>query len=666
MGIGEEGFREHDMAGGRIYNLIRFLYRTTAPGEGPDMPDAQLLERFAVTRDEAAFELLARRHGPMVLGVCRRILGDAHDAEDAFQATFLVLARKAASAARSGSAGGWLYTVAYRVALRARARRAGRAGRERPLEEAPMTGPGPAEAAAWREVRGLIDEEVSRLPEKYRVPFVLFHLEGRSNAEVAQALGCPVGTVESWLSRARERLRNGLSRRGLQPASGFLAAVALHETALPEASARAARAAAQGATASVSAEATALAGEVLRAATLARIKLVVALLLLLTTAAVGLTLGLLPRAEPPVQPTLAELGRREETPESPPPEAPKPVRLGSLQKDVGPATAIAFSPTNLTLVQGDHNSGIKLWDVAGLRMEKALYHGHPFEPHFVEAVAFSPDGKTFASGSVDRTVKLWDVAQDKAFLTLSGSYSVYSVAFSPKGRILASAGGGYPVPSKPIWSFDDIPKDAYTEFGEVTIWELDTGRRRTPYRENKGRVFGIAFSPDGKLLAGCVRDKTIRVWDVETGIETACLREDDLGFHSLAFSPDGKTLAAATWGPGATIRLWDLPTRRVRTWLKGHRGSVQALAFNPDGILASGANITPFADKRVAVWQGEVILWDGCTGLQRGDTLTFNHLVGNGGVAFGGAGRILAVCGERAAGGGEITLWDLSGPAPAP
>jgi RNA polymerase sigma-70 factor (ECF subfamily) len=203
------------MTAARPQDLLGYL-RRIAPAEDPDS-DSHLLRRFA-SGDERAFEMLARRHGPMVFSVCRRVLGDAHEAEDAFQATFLILARKIDSAARSPSAGAWLHTVAHRVALRARCRRAALDVRRRDAEAEPAGGADPAEEALGREVRHVIDEEVRRLPEKYRLPFVLFHLEGHSSAEVARQVGRPVGTVESWLTRARARLRAGLARRGLAPA----------------------------------------------------------------------------------------------------------------------------------------------------------------------------------------------------------------------------------------------------------------------------------------------------------------------------------------------------------------------------------------------------------------------------------------------------------------
>jgi RNA polymerase sigma factor (sigma-70 family) len=205
---------------------LRLLGRAAAPGSA-GVPDADLLARFARDRDEAAFELLVWRHGAMVLGTCRRLLRDRHDAEDAAQACFLILAHRAGAVGRRGSVGGWLHRVAFRVALRAQARRARRDAGRQPLDAAtPATGtPDPEAAAEWREARGALDDEVNRLPDRFRVPFVLCCLEGRAAADAARALGCPVGTVESRLTRARERLRAALGRRGVALPAGLFAAL---------------------------------------------------------------------------------------------------------------------------------------------------------------------------------------------------------------------------------------------------------------------------------------------------------------------------------------------------------------------------------------------------------------------------------------------------------
>jgi RNA polymerase sigma factor (sigma-70 family) len=180
------------------------------------LTDAQLLDRFLTKHDEAAFELLVWRHGPMVLRVCRRILRDAHGAEDAFQATFLTLACKAGSIGKQEAVSSWLYKVAYRIALRAQAGAAKRRTHEQPLVDCLAGGSlAPSDEAAWRELGPLLDAEVRRLPEKYRAAFVLCYLEGKTNEEAAAELGCPKGTILSRLSRARERLRKRLNQRGL-------------------------------------------------------------------------------------------------------------------------------------------------------------------------------------------------------------------------------------------------------------------------------------------------------------------------------------------------------------------------------------------------------------------------------------------------------------------
>ena len=181
---------------------------TTLAGEPTDR---QLLRRFTKARDESAFELLIQRHGPMVLGVCRRVLGNADGAEDAFQATFLVLVRRAASIQRPELLGNWLYGVAFRIASRARQNAARRAESERQVAYQPR--PEPLPELARRELRSVLDEEMSQLPEKYRAPLVLCYLEGKTNEEAARQLGWPTGSMSWRLARGRELLRKRLELR---------------------------------------------------------------------------------------------------------------------------------------------------------------------------------------------------------------------------------------------------------------------------------------------------------------------------------------------------------------------------------------------------------------------------------------------------------------------
>jgi RNA polymerase sigma factor (sigma-70 family) len=207
--------------------------------------DGQLLERFAAQRDEAAFAALVKRYGPLVLGVCRRVLFHEQDAEDAFQATFLVLVRHARSIRKPDSLGSWLYGVAYRIARRAKGVRARRAVQEVNLPNIAA----PESCPDWlvRDLRGVLDEEVDLLPPKYRLPFVLCHVEGKTNEQAARQLGCPVGTVLSRLARARGRLRARLTRRGLALRANLLAAALAKALACPALPARVANSTAKAA-----------------------------------------------------------------------------------------------------------------------------------------------------------------------------------------------------------------------------------------------------------------------------------------------------------------------------------------------------------------------------------------------------------------------------------
>lgn len=183
-----------------------------AGGAGRDeLSDAQLLDRFTRDKDEAAFAALVRRHGPMVLGVCQRLLHHAQDAEDAFQATFMVLVRKARSLKQPESLAPWLYGVAFRTAQHARGRDARRSRHEREAASMPAVNSDPDSFA--QDLRQLLDEELHRLPEKYRAPLVLCYLEGKTNAEAAQLLGWPTGSMSSRLARGRQMLRDRLAGR---------------------------------------------------------------------------------------------------------------------------------------------------------------------------------------------------------------------------------------------------------------------------------------------------------------------------------------------------------------------------------------------------------------------------------------------------------------------
>jgi RNA polymerase sigma factor (sigma-70 family) len=204
-----------------VSDLLEHLCRVVLRREGPDVSDGQLLESFLTRRDEGAFEALVRRHGPMVWGVCRRVLRTLHDTEDAFQATFLVLARKGASIHPRDAVGNFLYGVAYRTALRARERNVRRQEKEgRVVDRSPS-----AADESWLELLPYLDRELNCLPDKYRLPVVLCDLEGRSRKEVAVQLRIPEGTVSSRLATARKRLAGRLRSHGLTLAGGAVAAL---------------------------------------------------------------------------------------------------------------------------------------------------------------------------------------------------------------------------------------------------------------------------------------------------------------------------------------------------------------------------------------------------------------------------------------------------------
>ena len=208
------------MATRQMSEVTQHLRRAVLLHEGAGLTDGQLLQDYITHCDEAALAALVCRHGPMVWGVCRRVLRNYHDAEDAFQATFLVLVRKAASVVPREMAANWLYGVAHQTALKARATAAKRRAREGQVAEMPE--PAATEPERWTDLQPLLDQELSRLPDKYRVAIILCDLEGKTRKEAARQLGVPDGTLAARLARGRVMLAKRLARYGLVVSGGAL------------------------------------------------------------------------------------------------------------------------------------------------------------------------------------------------------------------------------------------------------------------------------------------------------------------------------------------------------------------------------------------------------------------------------------------------------------
>jgi RNA polymerase sigma factor (sigma-70 family) len=358
------------MTGAQADLVLQHLRRLGGAAHPGQPPDGQLLGRFAAQRDGAAFAALVRRHGPMVLNVCRSVLRHEHDAEDAFQATFLVLARKADSIRQPGAVAGWLYEVAHRVAVKAQADAARRRDREQKVT--PMAPADPTLDMTLRDLRRVLHEELRRLPERFRLPLVLCYLEGRSQAEAAGQLGWSKGTLRGRLDRGRERLRRRLAARGVA-LSALLCATAVAPTAAADALVDAAVRAAAGA---ASPRAAALADGVTLAMVAGKLKVATAVLLavgLVATGAGVLAHQALAARQQPVEGQKSEAGGPK-----PQPAAAKPPAADD--KD--------------SLAYGGRVLGPDGRPVAGAKLYLALWWGYHYEPFTApESATTGPDGR---------------------------------------------------------------------------------------------------------------------------------------------------------------------------------------------------------------------------------------------------------------------------------
>jgi RNA polymerase sigma factor (sigma-70 family) len=420
-----------------LYRLLAGLTRGEATG---GLPDAELLSRFLAARDEAAFELLVWRHGAMVLGLCRRVLRHEQDAEDAFQATFLILSRKAGSIGRRENVAAWLYKVAYRVALRARAATMRRRTRE-------ATGATPDSLAATADsppappLRSELDEEIARLPERYRRPFVLCYLEERSPQEAARELNLTVATLYARLSRARRRLRDRLSRRSPAAPPGVpLILPAVLPGPLAGAAARSAARVVAGGAPDVSANALTLTKGVIRAMFIERVKWGAALLALVLLAAAGTAVPLLAARERPAAP----VGRTDDNPkadEKGETKKPPPLKIAvDVPKDL---------PTKAQVNSGEYTLKVRLENVG--KDDLILW------PYLL-ATLHDPDGKEV---EVSRFIGRFDLGklgksflEDTEFITLKpGATHEFTVSV-PSYDHHPTAMMGWKLPAAGEYRFD--------------------------------------------------------------------------------------------------------------------------------------------------------------------------------------------------------------------
>jgi RNA polymerase sigma factor (sigma-70 family) len=646
------------------HGLLRRLRRIVSPADADPATDAALLGHFVRERDEDAFAALVARHGPMVRGVCRRVLHDTHHAEDAFQATFLVLARKAASVRPPERLASWLHVVARQVALRLLRGEARRRRREaRSTLSCPSAAPGePLDELSARELLLIFDEELQRLPEAYRLPLTLCSLEGLTQEEAARRLGWSAGSVKGRLERGRARLHTRLARRGLTLA-GALAAVEVSRGTAPAMPAaptvRAALAFVAGR--GQPGPATLLAEGVLGGAISGRWKAAAALMLL----GVGLAaaVGMLARPKPAA-------------PATAPPDGPAPVarvdgdedplpggalfRLGSLRlRHRATLRSVAFTPDGKFLASGGWDRVIPFWDPATgkeVRRIEAPEQG-------VDAIAFSRDGKLLAGAGRNGAVILWDAATGKEIRRLGGHQRrVQGIAFSPKGdRLIASD-----AEVARLW---DVARDkvlhvlpigqgtisavAYSPDGQLIaaanssaasrttfVWDAARGRQVHRLPGEGTYVYALAFAPDSASLLVGALDGPAVVWELATGKPGRPLPGNLASVQTFAFSPDGKLLAT---GDGDRLRLWDWAARTERWHVTAHPDRVQSVAFSPDGRTIASASA-----------ESSIHLWDVATGKPR--LPTAGHQERLTAVAYSPDGRTIFTGGwDR-----TVRVWDAA------
>jgi RNA polymerase sigma factor (sigma-70 family) len=682
---------------------LHYLHRSLDSGTA-GRSDGDLLARFTVDCDPAAFEELVRRYEAMVMSVCRRQLGDGTDADDAFQATFFILARKARSIRKPDAVGSWLHGVALRLSRQLLDKRSARQRWEEKLRQNARSTPAeddPVHLASLRELGVILDDELRNLPAVCRAALVACHLKGLSITEAAHRLGVPASTLKSRLQRGRELLRLRLQRRGIGLSLTALTAVLAGQSRAGAAppfvhvTVQAALCIATSRAATGATRAASLMTHALGTGALGKVSLGVCAVLAFVLIGLGAAFCTSPRTDTdphgsglPGQGVARaadqqEQARLDRLGDPLPPGAILRLGTARLRQPVW-VTAIAFTADGKQLVSAS-NHVIRVWDAATgkeVRQLKAinimglavsplgkvmasaqnnniqvwdLVTGEPkFSRHTPGfAVAISPDGRVLATGGrtgmdSDDPVVLWDLRTGNKLRSLSGSmYQVFGLAFSPNGKSLAAVSCGDSGFSPP----KSAHKSARPQI--IRLWDVETGKLQE-LDGHAGGATSLAFSPDGKVLATGGHDGALIWWNSATRKQLRKIklvedvyyhrkgnRIDSGGIHALAFAPNGKTIASANHD--GTVRLFDAATGKQLQVLRGHAHSVVGVIFSPNGkILASGS------------YDQTVRLWDTTTGA------LLNPRAGH----DGGTGSVLiSPDARRAVTAGRdrtVRIWDLT------
>jgi RNA polymerase sigma factor (sigma-70 family) len=605
--------------------------------------DLDLLNRFVQANEAEAFAQLVHRHAGSVWAVCRRILFSEADCEDAFQATFLALARQAATLHLRAPLACWLHTVAFRIARKAHVRSA-RRGRELPTDLPAKTDVG--RDVSSRELLRVVDEEIERLPQPLRGPLLLCCLEGRTRDEAAEALGCSVAVVKSRLERARTLLRRNLQRRGIElPAAFLMLGIGASRVS-----------------AALEGKAVASALGWARPAVLALAaaswsnRVIVTAVSLVAACLFGLGLFGLAQGEPPpaapkaaFDPQVPEVAvaqpdrKRMDEIGDPLPEAAL-LRLGTKRfRHPNSAHGLALSPDGKTVVTLGWE-GLYAWDTA---TGKEMWRAEPKElqPDLNPAVGatrlvFCPDGKSCITLGPGTSFTLWNAATGKATTTAVAVERQNQPAFfssldlSPDGKILALGApegvylcdlGGTAlarIASKPgpirnpnkdrLLSWQPFSYGRFAPSGKTlavvtseapeVIKICSTDGSEVSRLQLSARYLDSAFSPDGRVLAVAERDDTVRVYEIGTG---KCLHSwpvpirgaNENYIFQILFAPDGKSVVASS--SDKLIRIWDVASGAEAGQLKGHAWYPWGLAFSADSktLYSTG-------------WDGDIRRWD--------------------------------------------------------